>query len=205
MTTDDGAPSPPKPPRRRSRAAGPGAGEDLSSADTSGEGISGLQGSAEAGENAAAETPIGSPTPNVVEDGAPIQADRVEVRMAAVGRVDAGEVQVLQGAIGGVRGTDVSVQQGALGGALAGRVSIRQSVARSVLAREVVVQQSFVRTIVAAQVRVEQATGVGILIARQVTGDVRVLVDWRAAAAFGAAFGAVAGLLRLGGRRRQGR
>jgi hypothetical protein len=187
MTTDDGAPKPGKPRRARSRAT-EGAADEVAA-------------------NRQLVTPASeSSIPEGVGDGAPIQADRVQVRMAAVGRLETGgDIQVIQGAIGGARATEVTIQQGALGGALAGRVSLRQSVARSLLAREAVVQQSFVRTIIAAQVRVEKATGVGILIARQVTGDVRVLVDWRAAAAFGAAFGLVTGLLRLGGRPRKGR
>jgi hypothetical protein len=37
------------------------------------------------------------------------------------------------------------------------------------------------------------------MLARRVAGDVRVLVDWRGAAAFGAVFGILAGLI---GRRR---
>jgi hypothetical protein len=135
-----------------------------------------------------------------VEDASSIQADRVEVRMGAVGRADTDELQVVQGAVGAARATDVSVQQGALGAALAGTVTVRQSIARSILAREARVEQSFVRTVVAAEVHVERATGVGVLIARRVSGDVRVLLDWRGAAAFGAAFGFVVGLFRLRGR-----
>ena len=143
--------------------------------------------------------------PTVVEDGSAIEADRIEVRMGAVGRADASDLQVVQGAVGAARATDVSVRQGALGAALAGTVTVRQSVARSILAREARVEQSFVRTVVAAEVHLERATGVGILIARRVSGDVRVLLDWRGAVAFGAAFGFVVGLFRLLGRGSPGR
>ena len=134
-------------------------------------------------------------TPAVAEDGAAIQADHVSVRQAAVGRVDSEHLVVVQGAVGGARAGSVAVQQGALGGALAGELTVRQSFARSILAREARVEQSFVRMLSAVEVRIERSTFVGVLVARRVVGDVRVLVDWRGAAAFGAAFGLVAGLV----------
>jgi hypothetical protein len=143
----------------------------------------------------AVSSAVTAPAPAVSEDGAPIQADHVEVWMGAVGRVDSERLEVDRGAIGAARAGTVDIRQGALGGALADRVSIRQSFARSLIAREAVVEQSVVRTLVAAEVRLQNATGVGILIARKVVGDVRVLLDWRGALAFGAAFGLVAGLV----------
>jgi hypothetical protein len=141
---------------------------------------------------------VASAEPAVVEDGSPIQADRVEVRMGAVGRAETRDLEVVQGAVGAARADTVTIAQGALGASLTGSVHARRSFVRSLLAREARVEQSFVRTLVAAEVRVERATGVGILIARRVTGDVRVLLDWRGAAALGAAFGLVVGLLRRG-------
>lgn len=175
MTTDD---EPTRKPARRHHASSPHPGQ--------------------AGPVPGALTSISGP--GVAEDGAPIQAEHVDVRMGAVGRVDSDRLDVVQGAVGGARAGSVTVQQGMLGGALAGEVDVRQSFARSILAREVRVEQSFVRTLVAAEVRVEHATGVGILLARRVVGDVRVLLDWRGALAFGAAFGLVAGLVRRVGR-----
>jgi hypothetical protein len=143
-------------------------------------------------------------SPAIAEDGSAIQADHVEVRMGAVGRVDSGQLHVLQGAVGGARADSVSVQQGAIGGVVAGEASVRQGFARSILARSVRVEQSFVRTLVAAEVNLERTTVVGVLLARRVAGDVRVLVDWRGALAFGAAFGLVAGLLRRRRRAEEG-
>jgi hypothetical protein len=142
-------------------------------------------------------------TPGIEEDGAPITADRVDVRMGAVGRVDAGELSVHQGAIGGVRADRVQVERGAIGGAIAGDMQISQSFARGLVARQVHVEQSFVRSLVAAEVTTGGPTGVGILIARKVVGDVKVLLDWRGALAFGAAAGLVVGL--VGRLRRRGR
>jgi hypothetical protein len=148
----------------------------------------------------AAERPV--VVPSIAEDGSAIQADYVDVRMGAVGRVESERLEVVQGAIGGARAGSVSVQQGVIGGALADQVTVRQGFARSILARDARVEQSFVRTLVAGEVHVERATGVGILLARRVVGDVRVLLDWRGALALGAAFGLVARLGRGRGWRR---
>jgi hypothetical protein len=137
------------------------------------------------------------------EDGSVIAADRVDVRLGAVVRVDATELSVHQGVVGGARADRVTVDQGALGGAIAREVTVSQGVARTLLAQDVHVEQSFVRTLVASEVRTEGPTGIGILIARRVVGDVKVLLDWRGALAFGAAAGVVAGL--LGRVRRRGK
>jgi len=146
-----------------------------------------------------------APVPSLAEDGAPIEADHVSVTMGAVGRVDSERLEVDRGAVGGVRANSVALHQGAIGGALAGQATIRQSVVRGLAARQATVEQSFVRTLVGLEVRVERASFIGVLMARRVTGDVRVLLDWRGALALGAAFGLVAGLvgrLRGGTRRR---
>lgn len=79
---------------------------------------------------------------------------------------------------------------------MGGEVRLTQGAAGAVLAREVNVEQAIVRTLVANEVKVERTTGVLFLIARHVEGNVRTVLDWRGAIAFGAAFGAVVGLLR---------
>jgi len=145
----------------------------------------------------AATAPSGELT--VAEDGTAISADRVDVQMGSVGRADATQLTVSKGAVGAARTDHLSIERGALGAAMAGTVDLKQSVARSILSREVTIQQSFVRSLVAAEVRIERSTLVGFMLARRVAGDVRVLVDWRGAAAFGAVFGILAGLI---GRRR---
>jgi hypothetical protein len=55
--------------------------------------------------------------------------------------------------------------------------------------------------VVAADVTTGGPTFVGVLLARRVIGDVKVLLDWRGALAFGAAAGLVAGLVRRVSRR----
>ncbi|HLX34239.1 MAG TPA: hypothetical protein VKR30_03240 [Candidatus Limnocylindrales bacterium] len=141
---------------------------------------------------------VAAPTAGSTE-GSP--APLVSVQRTAVGEVRGDTIDVRQGAVGGVRANEVAVEQGALGLALAGAAKISQSYVRMLVGRAVHVEQSFIRSVIANEVRVERASGVGVLIARRVVGDVRVLVDWRGAAAFGAVAGLVAGLVGRGRRR----
>jgi hypothetical protein len=134
------------------------------------------------------------------DDGDALAADRVDVRRAAVGRVDAGEVMVSIGAVGAARPDSVSVDRGALGAAMATDVQVSRGYARSILARQVQIDRGAARMIVAADVRVER-TAVLILLARRVSGDVRVLLDWRGALAFGAVAGVIGGLIARSRRR----
>jgi hypothetical protein len=80
--------------------------------------------------------------------------------------------------------------------AFGGEVHLTQAGAGSIVAREVHVEQSIVRTVVANEFHAERTTGVLLLLARNVQGDVRTLLDWRGALALGAAFGVVSSLLR---------
>jgi len=125
-----------------------------------------------------------------------LAADVVEVQFGAVGRVQTNDLSVVNGAVGGVRAKQVSIERGALGGALAGEIHVKQGFVQSVVARAAHFEQAFVRNLVAADVRFERSGFVGILLARRVSGDVRVLLDWRGGLAFGAAAGLVAGLMR---------
>lgn len=123
-------------------------------------------------------------------------ARAIDIRQGAVGRATADDIAISQGAIGFARGDRVSVEMGAIGGAIGGEVRLTQAAAGTILAREARIEQAGVRTIIANHVHVERTTGVLFLIARRVDGDVRAILDWRGALAFGAAFGVVASLLR---------
>jgi hypothetical protein len=136
-------------------------------------------------------------TPAVAEDGASLAADHVELRQSAVGRVEASQVSVAQGAIGAARGEHLKVENGAIGAAMGEQVEVSRGYARSILARQVQLDRSAARVVIAADVRTNQ-TAVMFLIARRVAGDVKVLLDWRGALAFGAAAGLVIALLRRG-------
>jgi len=134
-------------------------------------------------------------TTALAEDGIGADVERVELRLSAVGMVDAADVQFAQGALGAARADSISVDQGAVGAALADHVEVSRGYARSILARQVQLDRAAARVIVAADVKAERSA-VMFLVARRVSGDVRVLLDWRGALAFGAIAGAVFGLLR---------
>lgn len=161
------------------------------------------------------------PTADRPTDAAPSGADRVEaesvsVVRGAIGTADAGTIDVQQGGIGQANATDIAVSQGGIGFARGGRVSIEMGAVGAAIGDDVrvtqgmsgivaaqgeaIVDQSFVSTLIADRVTMRQPSGVVLLIARQVDGNVRPLLDWRGAVAAGAVAGLVIGLLRLGRR-----
>lgn len=161
------------------------------------------------------------PTADRPTDAEPSGADRVEaesvsVVRGAIGTADAGTIDVQQGGIGQANATDIAVSQGGIGFARGGRVSIEMGAVGAAIGDDVrvtqgmsgivaaqgeaIVDQSFVSTLIADRVTMRQPSGVVLLIARQVDGNVRPLLDWRGAVAAGAVAGLVIGLLRLGRR-----
>ena len=79
---------------------------------------------------------------------------------------------------------------------LTGEARVNQSFVRTMFAREVTVDQGAVWSLAAGRVTFRRSGFAGVVIARQVDGDVRVLMDWRGAIAFGAVTGLLVGLLR---------
>ena len=142
-------------------------------------------------------------SPTVAEDGASLAAEQVEMRLSAVGRVESDSLTVAQGAVGAARVGTLTVEQGAVGAVMADRAEVSRGYARSIVARQVQLDRGAARVVVAADVNAHQSA-VMFLIARRVSGEVRVLFDWRGALAFGAAAGLFIGLLtRI--RRRSGK
>ncbi|MEO5964741.1 MAG: hypothetical protein ABIR11_04690 [Candidatus Limnocylindrales bacterium] len=137
-----------------------------------------------------------APSPDTivrVEGGgiAEATAGKVEVTRGGIGTLDAQDVFVEWGGIGAARADRVSVEFGGLGAALAGDIRVSQGYAGAVAAREAVIEQAVVRTLVAQHVTINRPSAVLVLIAQKVTGDVRPVLDWRGALAFGAAFGLI--------------
>ncbi|HEY8870903.1 MAG TPA: hypothetical protein VIM30_16150 [Candidatus Limnocylindrales bacterium] len=137
-----------------------------------------------------------------VIDSTPAILPPIAVRQGGIGIVEATTVNVSQGGILAARAGEITISQGGVGGALTGKLELSQGGAGTVFAGDARIEQSFVRTLIARDVVVEGRSGVLFLVARHVEGDVRALMDWRGALAFGAALGLVAGLMR-GGRRRR--
>ena len=167
--------------------------------------------------NGANATPKAAPAPGPAdlgaapETGSPVRATvirverggiaeatagAVDVRMGGIGRLDAEEVFVQWGGIGAARADRASVELGSLGAALAGELRVTQGIAGTVAARDATIDQSLVRTLIAQRVTITRPTGVLVMIAQHVSGDVRPLLDWRGALAAGAAFGLVSSVIR---------
>ncbi len=138
--------------------------------------------------------PRSSAPSSIAADGGVIEVERLDVRMGAVGRVDASDVSVNMGAIGAARADSITVDKGSVGAAMTGSLGLSRGYARSILARQVQIDRGAARVIVAADVRAER-TAVVFMVARKVSGDVRVLFDWRGALAFGAVAGIIVGVV----------
>jgi hypothetical protein len=124
------------------------------------------------------------------------QARHVDIVQGGIMQAEATDIAVSQGAIGLARGDRVSLEMGGMLVAVAREASISQAYARQVIAREVDVDQAAIGTLVTARASFARRGLIGILVARQVEGDVRALLDWRGALAFGAALGVVLAVLR---------
>jgi hypothetical protein len=122
----------------------------------------------------------------------------LELHRGAIGRLDAQEVDVHFGAIGAARAEEIEIQLGSIGAAMANQLKVAQGSVGTVLASDARLEQAVVRTLVAQTVVVERPSLIGVLVARRVSGDVRVLLDWRGAIVLGV----LAGLIARVGRRR---
>jgi hypothetical protein len=133
-----------------------------------------------------------------VRQGGISQADAtdIEVSMGGIGRANATDIVVSMGGVGLARADRISVAMGGIGLAAGEHVEVSQGGATAVIARDAHIGPALIRSLVASTVVVEKPTGVVFLVARQVSGDVRTLFDWRGALAFGAVVGLVMGLVR---------
>ena len=105
------------------------------------------------------------------------------------------------GGIGAARADKLSVEFGSVGASLAGEMRLTQGFAGAVAARQATIEQGLVRTLIAQQVTINRPTGVLVMIAQRVSGDVRPVLDWRGALVAGVGFALVTALLRAFGRR----
>lgn len=125
-------------------------------------------------------------TGNGVTDKIPehVRAERVEINQGGANTIEATTVSLQQAGAARVRAHEMTVAQS---GVVAARTdSLRLGAGANGLA------------VVADEATIEPGASVFVLIARRASGDVRPVLDWRAAAAFGLAVGLV---LRLLGRR----
>ena len=118
-------------------------------------------------------------------------AESVEVRMGGIGALQAEDVRVQWGGVGAARAERIGVEFGSVGAALAGELHVTQGFAGSVVAREATVGQGVVRTLIAQRVTVTRPTGVLVMIAARVEGEVRPVLDWRGALVAGFVIGSI--------------
>ena len=128
-------------------------------------------------------------------------AGTVEVHVGGIGALDASDVFVEWGGIGAARADKLSVEFGSVGASLAGEMRLTQGFAGAVAARQATIEQGLVRTLIAQHVTINRPTGVLVMIAQRVSGDVRPVLDWRGALVAGVGFALVTALLRAFGRR----
>jgi len=140
---------------------------------------------------------VAADTLTITQGGANhVEAHRVDIQQGGIGRANAHDIAVSQGGIGFARGDQVSVEFGGVGLALGGEVRVSQGFVQTSIARDVRIEQGGAQAVLANRVAFARSSGALIVVARNVEGEVRALLDWRGAIAFGAAFGAVVGLLR---------
>jgi hypothetical protein len=125
-------------------------------------------------------------TGNGVSEQTPehVKAERVEISQGGAGSIEATTVSLQQAGAGRVRAREMSVAQG--GVAVARTDNLRLEAGSSGFA------------VVADEVAIAPGASVFMLFARRSTGDVRPVLDWRTAVAFGIGVGLVLRLLRRG-------
>ena len=126
-----------------------------------------------------------APTPTHHRDpSADVRADRVEISQGGANNVTAKSVSISQGGAGRVSADQITISQGGVGVARATSLTLND--------------RAGAFGVVADEATLNGNASAFLLVARQVSGSGRVIVDWRAAAAFGAAFAVVLSLLRRG-------
>jgi len=124
------------------------------------------------------------------------RADTIDLRQGGITRAEARDIAVTQGGVAIARADRVTVGMGAVGLAVAGAVDVNRGFARTVIARDVRIEQAGARTVIANTATFDRTSGALVVIAARAEGNVRTLLDWRGALAFGAAFGILVGLVR---------
>jgi hypothetical protein len=114
-----------------------------------------------------------------------IRAASVSISQGGARDIDATTVTITQGGAGRVAAKEMTVSQGGVGMARTDRLQLERGGSAG--------------AVIADQATVAPGANILLLVARTTSGEIRPLLDWRAAAAF--AFGLVAGLRLLRRRR----
>jgi hypothetical protein len=127
-----------------------------------------------------------------------VAARQVTIRQGGAVRIQAQEVDVRQGGVVLARGNELGVIAGGVVAAIADTAKLEQSCVQMAVARESVEMDQVAGGLVLAKTAQARDSAIGLLLAREFHGEgVRVLIDSRAAFAFGAGLGLAVGLTAL--------
>lgn len=128
-------------------------------------------------------------------------ADSVDIHNGGARDIDATNVSITQGGARDIDATTVTINQGGAGTIRADELSISQGGVGLARAERVTLHEGGTAfAVIADEVTLDRETSVFLLVAGSAKGDVRPVLDWRAAAALGAGVALVLGLLRRLGR-----
>jgi hypothetical protein len=125
-----------------------------------------------------------------------VSAEAVTIALGTARTVEARTATVEQGAVFEVKADSVQVDQSAIGKIEGASVQSDQCSVGLVKAEAVTLSDGAMLGAYAEVAHLERSN-VAFLAAKHVDGEARILVDWRAAAAFGAAVGLVLGLVQI--------
>ncbi|MEO6349772.1 MAG: hypothetical protein ABIP53_03895 [Candidatus Limnocylindrales bacterium] len=135
------------------------------------------------------------------EADAQAAADNLELNNEGARDIDATNVSITRGGARDIDATTVTINQGGAARIRADHLSISQGGVGLARTDELTLHEGGTAfAVVADSATFDRESSVFMLIAGSTNGDVRPVFDWRAAAAFGAAFGLVLSLLRRGRR-----
>ncbi len=123
--------------------------------------------------------------------------DNVDIRNGGARDIDATTVSITQGGARDIDATTVTINQGGAARIRADELNVSQGGIGFARADHLTLEEGGTAfAVIADNVTLDPEASVFLLIAGSTKGDVRPVMDWRAAAAFGAGFAFVLGLLR---------
>jgi hypothetical protein len=130
-------------------------------------------------------------------DASPAQeAEQASLHLEQADTVRAKKVSVTWGGVGQAHAEEIVVNTGGIVAATAGSIEITKGAVLVARAEELGVNRGQIRYVQAGRAELQDTT-VGLLLAREVHGDVRVLLDQKGALLAGLAAGLVLGLVHL--------
>jgi hypothetical protein len=147
-----------------------------------------------------------------------IRAELVRASQTRIQQLNAGEVELQMSAAGGVQARELHARDSALGGVMAEQANVQDSIAGGIRSEDLsfngVVGLAVANCIEAQEMHAIAVVGrelhadnirTGILISREIHGNVTATIDGRTALLAGLAGGAVTGLILLAGKLAFGR